>query len=83
MRMRFIEVETSTGKRFVGVGHVTMVRGPAVNCSTLMLANGESVDILESAKSFVARVDRGQVESGPARTEIDVKLAPAAVDYKA
>lgn len=80
MRMDFIEVETSTGKRYVGVGHITMVRGPAASCSTLMLSNGESVDILESAKSFVARVANGLVESGPPKIEVDVRLQPAAVD---
>ena len=81
MRMRFIEVETSTGKRYVGIGHVTMVRGPAVSCSTLMLSNGESVDILESAKSFVARVANGQVECELPKKRIDEELAPAPVDH--
>ena len=81
MRMRFIEVETSSGKRYVGVDHVTIVRGLAVTCSTLMLSNGESVDILESAKSFVARVANGLVESGPPKIRVDVELPPAAVGY--
>jgi hypothetical protein len=69
MSIHFVVVETNRGRRYVGIANIAMVQA-AGKFATVILSNGESVDIQESAENFVARVEKGQTEPVPLTDEL-------------
>ena len=63
--MHYVMVETSAGRQYVAIGQIMLVAGTGVTGARLTLSNSDTIDFEETAESFVARVDNGQMRPLP------------------